>query len=385
MCHILSRILPEWKICYYQAMALNLHLGFLSSHKVASDSPPSPKFPEDDPTGLDALRLQNSQLIIALSQIEEGVIAVDPTRKIIIFNKAAENITGIASSFAVGKPIYQVLKFFDGESEVTSMTYCPIKQANSLEDSFIKSNLKLSSANSKQTYVNLVSREVVGGSKYNISCVLTFSDATQESQLEKMKLDFVTMAAHELRTPITSIKGYLEVLQQEGEKTLSAEQKTFLIRINISTQQLMSLVENLLNVSRIERGAFSVSREQVDWLNLVRQVISDFGVRAKDKRISLEFLGVSSAGKLLEAQSTPISIRADKLRVTEVLSNLIANALNYTQAGGSVKIWVESNNQEVVTYIQDTGQGIPQEAIPHLFTKFFRVSTTLDKGSKGTG
>lgn len=193
---------------------------------------------------------------------------------------------------------------------------------------------------------------------------------------EKLSLDFVTMAAHELRTPLTSLKSYLAVFLEENKGVFNDEQKTFLNRIEISAKQLASLIESLLNISRIERGVFILEKESLDWMENVKQVVTGFSSEAVEQQLTLEFK---------EPKEDVGELYVDKLRINETLSNLLSNAIAYTRPGGKVIVWVECINDEVITHVQDTGQGIPKEALPKLFTKFFRVSGALESGSKGTG
>ncbi len=193
-----------------------------------------------------------------------------------------------------------------------------------------------------------------------------------------MQVDFVSMASHELRTPLTSIIGYLNVLIDEGKDKFDPEQKDFLNKILTGAQQLSNLVSNLLNVSKVERGAISINIQSLDWNKVLTQAVDENKVQASQKNITLELVDINS--------SLP-KVQADNIRIMEVLNNLISNAVNYTQQGGSIKVSAKLQGQEVITAIQDTGKGIPPEAISHLFTKFYRVSNAQDvsSNSKGTG
>ncbi|MBI4040073.1 PAS domain-containing sensor histidine kinase [Candidatus Daviesbacteria bacterium] len=214
------------------------------------------------------------------------------------------------------------------------------------------------------------------GAKSNLGSIITIHDVSEEHELETMKMDFVSMAAHELRTPLTSIKGYLSVFINENKDKFDNDQMMFLNRINISAEQLTGLIENLLNVSRIERGVVTLNPEQVNWAENLQAVVNEFKNRAEEKRIDLSFTPAT----------VPLpTIKVDKIRINEVLGNLLSNAIAYTQPGGKVIVWAESDGKNIATHIKDTGEGIPKEAIPHLFTKFFRVSGVLEQGSKGTG
>jgi len=199
------------------------------------------------------------------------------------------------------------------------------------------------------------------------------------SPLDEMKSNFVSIAAHELRTPLTSIKGYLSVYMNDYKDKLDEDQKSLLGHISNATEELLGLVENLLNVSRIERGAMNLNLAEVNWDEVLKGVADDFNERAGQKNIQLKF--VQSVGL------PPIKV--DKVRVLEVISNLVSNAINYTNPGGTVQIWAEKgSDNDIVTHVADNGQGIPADAIPNLFTKFYRVTQGLTQGntnSEGNG
>ncbi|MBI2595644.1 PAS domain S-box protein [Candidatus Daviesbacteria bacterium] len=333
----------------------------------------------------DIILTEKNKSAVTLSSIADAVIAVDLSRNVTVFNKAAQQLTGFTAQEAIGKPIGSLIKIFENTDELSSLLYCPIKTDTFEGIVFNKQDLKLVSLkkqpqhlqpNHKEAFINLVVSHITEGTISNVGCVMTLHDITKEKQLEAMKLDFVTMAAHELRTPLTSIKGYLSVFLQESSKNLSEEQMMFLNRIDISTQQLGGLVDNLLSVSRIEKGMLSVATQPIDWTPLVKDVVNSFSNSAKEKKIQLTFIEPT--------QPVP-KVSVDRLRITEVLFNLLSNAITYTHPGGIVKVWIETAPTEIITHIGDTGEGIPKEALPHLFTKFFRVAGNLEQGSKGTG
>lgn len=322
------------------------------------------------------LKTERNKLAVTLASIVDGVIAVDLNRNIIIFNKAVEKLTGYKISEVLGKPIDQIIKIFDNVTELSPNTYSPISSASFEGIVYNKEGVKLIGLNGKEAFVNLVVGQIKEGKEANLGCILTLYDVSKEKQLEEMKLDFVSMAAHELRTPLTSIKGYMYIFLRDYRDSLNSQQITLLSRINISTQRLVSLVENLLNVTRIERGTLTISLSEIDWIDNTEEAISEIIDQAKDKKIELNFL---------KPKESPLDVTVDKSRINEVLLNLLANAISYTNSGGKVTVWIERKGNEIITHIQDNGQGIPKEALPYLFTKFFRVSGNLEQGSKGTG
>lgn len=321
------------------------------------------------------LSAERNKLSLILSGIVDAVIAVDLQKRIILFNKAAENLTGYRTVEVMYKPIDEVIKLFDNVTQISSETFCPMPQNNFEGIIYNKQGLKIFGLNQKQAYVDLLTGQIKEGSVFNLGCILTLHDVSKEMQLEEMKLDFVSMSVHELRTPLTSVTSYLYIFLRDYAKSMDAKQTSILSRINIATQRLVSLVENLLNVSRIEKGTLTLSLLPLDWIKNIDEEIAEMIDQANDKKITLEFI---------KPQQSFIVI-ADKFRINEVLSNLLANAVAYTSAGGKITVWLERKDNEVITHIQDTGAGIPKDALPHLFTKFFRVSGSLEQGSKGTG
>lgn len=321
------------------------------------------------------LRAEADRLKMILFGVSDGIIAVDNKSQVVTFNKAVEYFTGYSQEQASGLPLGDILKLFEGTRELKVEEFSPISLEGKEGIVLTKESLRLKGLN-QELFVNLLVSHIKEAKELNIGAILTLHDITKEKQLAAMQLDFVSLAAHELRTPLTSIKGYLSVLTNEKKDSLDPDSLLFLDRINISASQLMALVENLLSVSRIERGAFTVNLEPLDWTSYVRQSISDQTTRAKDKHLSLEFVEPSEA--IPQAS-------ADKLRIGEVLNNLLSNAINYTPPGGEIKVTIEKKGEEIITHVIDNGPGIPPEAQAHLFTKFFRVPGKVAAGAKGTG
>lgn len=329
------------------------------------------------------LSAERNKLSIILSGISDAVMAVDLERKIAMFNKAAERLTGYKESDILGKQVQELMRFFDNERDSTTYKgeihmdeYCPVKKDNFEGIVYHKDNVKLISKDKGERSVILTTGQIAEGLQTNVGAIITLHDVSGEEELERMKIDFVSMAAHELRTPLTAINSYLYIFMKENKGKLDTEQNMFLNRINISTQQLLSLVENLLNASRIERGTFKVYPEPIDWVEYVQQAVNQVLSRAMERKIDLQYI---------KPDSNFPKVLADKLRVNEVLLNLLANAVTYTEAGGKVTVSLALQGNEVVTTITDTGQGIPKEGLPRLFTQFYRVAGKLEQGSKGTG
>lgn len=310
---------------------------------------------------------EKNKLNEILSSIIDGIIALDFNKNVVLFNKSAQELTGYSETEVYGKPIDQLIHLFSEQNEVLSKTYC--------QGSFNQS-AKLVGKMGRQTKVNLITTQVNGTVQTNLNCILILHDLSREEELEQMKLDFVSMASHELKTPLTSIVGYLSVVLNENKEKLPKEDLQLLDKAFTAAQQLQVLIQNLLNVNKIEREQLSVSPEPIDYLAVVSKAVEDLRGQANQKSIVLNF----------PPPTEPLpKVLADRVRISEVITNLVANAINYTNPGGKVEIGIKVSPVEVTTTVSDTGIGIPKEAIPHLFNKFFRVSYAEQKVSKGTG
>src|SRR3972149_1443320 len=319
---------------------------------------------------------QKNQINSMLKSIADGVIALDFQGRILKVNPASETMFGWEENKVLGRELDEVLKISDGSEKIGFRQLLPNKP---LEEDVVvtqRKSLKAEGHQGKTVFVDLVSSAIKEGRQLGLGAIITLTDVTREKEFEEMKLDFVSMAAHELRTPLTSVRGYLSVLLEELRKKLSPEQFSFLDKAFISSTQLAALVENLLSVSRIERGALEIQTQATDWQPLVEEAYNNFLPQAKERKVSLV---------VVKPEKKLPKVSIDKFRISEVVSNLVGNALNYTPEGGRVEISMEETPEEVITHIKDNGQGIPQNALPKLFTKFFRVSGVLEQGSKGTG
>ncbi|MCL4365616.1 ATP-binding protein [Patescibacteria group bacterium] len=311
--------------------------------------------------------LENSKLNEILSSVIDGIIALDFNKNIIFLNKVSRELTGYNEAEVYGRPVDQVIHFLSEQEEILPKTYC---RGN------FNQTAKLIGKRGKQTKVNLITTQVGTAIQTNLSCIVILHDLSREEELEQMKLDFVSMASHELKTPLTSIIGYLSVFLNETKDKIPKDSLPLLDKAFIAAQQLQTLIANLLSVNKIEREQLSISLEPVDYFAILSKAIEDLRNQANQKNIVLSLI---TPGKNLP------KILADPIRLGEVITNLLSNAINYTNPGGKVEITVKISLTEVTTIVSDTGIGIPQEAMPHLFNKFFRVSSRLQKANKGTG
>ncbi len=205
--------------------------------------------------------------------------------------------------------------------------------------------------------------------------VTILHDVTREKQVSEMKSDFVSSVSHELRTPLSSIKAYVEMLV-DGEAPDEETRSEFYNIIQSETNRLSRLIDNILNISRIESGIIKVQREQVSLPAVIKEVMDVMQPQARAKNIDLS------------EPATPLyfQIYADKDMIYQALLNLVGNAIKYTPEEGSVTVEsvVDDHDRMVTVHVSDSGVGIPADALPHLFEKFYRVNDHK-KLAKGTG
>jgi two-component system phosphate regulon sensor histidine kinase PhoR len=210
-------------------------------------------------------------------------------------------------------------------------------------------------------------REVAG-------VVTILRDISREKDIVEMQSDFVSSVSHELRTPLSSIKAYIEMLV-DGEVEDDKTRQEFYNIIQSETHRLNRLIDNILNISRIESGIVRVQREEVVPADLIRQAVEVMQPQARGKRQTLQALPAPDC-----------VFYADKDMLLQAILNLIGNAVKYTPEGGTITLESRlSDDPRGVTFeVSDTGVGVPPESIPHLFDKFYRVQDHK-KLAKGTG
>lgn len=189
--------------------------------------------------------------------------------------------------------------------------------------------------------------------------------------IEQQRVALLGNIAHELRTPLAGIKGYLEGLM---DGLFPANEETF-AWMTQEVDRLDRMVDDIQNLSRIESGQFSLNFRSVDVCSVAQRVISQLQVQAHSKQISLRLL----------SQAKPVWVQADADRVAQIMINLIGNGIRYTPEGGEVTVQVVRNGRQAEISVQDNGIGIPAEALPYLFERFYRVDQSRSRTSGGSG
>lgn len=317
---------------------------------------------------------QRNKLNAIMDSMSDGIIALDKKGRIVQMNRFICHLVGIEEKNTLGKKIGEVLVLVDGEKNVTTEQILGMLVSKPDEQKAGKDmKLKVNDAESK--FVRLVVTPLSSENEV-MEAIVIIQDLTEEHALDEMKVDFVSMAAHELRTPLTAVRGYVSLFKDEYKDSLNEDQTVLIDRAEEASKKLGELVEGLLSVIRMDRVGMSLNMKAVKWGEFMNRTINDLESKASERSI-----------RLIRAvtNTEPETIVLDEVRVSEVISNLINNAIKYSPNGAEVKIWSEVKNQDLITYVEDKGPGIPKASIPHLFSKFFRVPGKLEQTNRGTG
>src|SRR5699024_2929282 len=212
--------------------------------------------------------------------------------------------------------------------------------------------------------------------EYNVlkGAVLAISDISDFKRLELMRKDFVANVSHELKTPITSIRGFAETLLDD-QALDEATQRQILHIIHEESERIYHLIDDLLTLSKLERDSLVLDKDMFQLDRLIRETESVISIQAKEKNISLQM-----------DVKNKVMIYADQQKIKQVLLNLLMNAISYTQKGGTVSVQLEEKKDEtVMVSIKDTGIGIEEKRIPRLFERFYRVDKARSRETGGTG
>lgn len=326
----------------------------------------------------ETIKEEHAKLEVVLSNIVDAVAALDDNGMIIFVNKAVLELTGKKEESLVGHPFDEHIIFTYNGQSLSHEQFFPKEHTDHPAVYSYPEPVELQSNDYQKRFIKVTGATIRQSTPTAISQIIMLHDVTKEIQLETMKLDFVSMAAHELRTPLTSIRGYTEMAQREidDKKRSDDDIKVFLERIMINATDLNTLVDNLLNVSQIEQGSLSMHLRPVEINKVVDSLLPDFQSLAAAREQTFTYDK--------PAEALPV-VLADRSKIAEVYKNIVTNALKYTPTHGTITLRIWHDEQFVYSSVSDNGPGIAADALPYMFTKFFRVQGPLEAGSKGTG
>ena len=306
----------------------------------------------------------------------EAMILVSPERLFLSVNRRFGELFSINPEDILGR------KFDDLQQEIERIFTDPTgfrgKIAGSASDVQLQFTEIISQCWPVARELELFSTPVCSANAEYIGRLYVFRDVTHEREVDRMKSEFVSLVSHELRTPLTSIKGYIDLLADGDAGELNEEQLEYLCIAKNNADRLVALINDLLDVSRIESGKVELQRTVVDLVSLIQNATSSLRPQIEAKKQHLE----------LDVSRTPHDVLADADRVTQILTNLLSNACKYTPVGGTISVTAHGEEKDRVRVeVKDTGIGLSSEEMGKLFTKFFRAKnrTTQEVGGTGLG
>ncbi|HEY7195725.1 MAG TPA: GAF domain-containing protein [Gaiellaceae bacterium] len=292
-----------------------------------------------------------------LLNIADGIVAVDRDERIVLWNATAEQVTGVPALEALGRTIREVLRR-DLAGAAQSGREQPVTIQRGGKDIF----LSVTEAVMLDAGANVAGR------------IFAFRDVSSERVLDEMKSDFVATVSHELRTPLTSIYGFAETLLRSDVDFAEPERATFLGYIASESERLITIVDDLLNVARLEAGTLGLSLVPTD----VGEAIAGVAERA---RSAIE----DGSTLVVQVPDAPLLAQADPEKVAQVLQQLVENAVKFSPEGGTITVAARRRSDYVEVRVADEGIGIPRADRERIFTKFFRTEGAPTTASKGTG
>lgn len=320
---------------------------------------------------LNQLMIEKAKDDALLTSMGDAVIAIDKDKKILVFNKAATDLTGVNLNEALNAFYENILVFVEEKEGIPVEDF--IKDAlMGMEDKKLK-HIAIVSRSGQRVPVSYSLGIVYDNDKNIVGVVVVLRDITYERMLDKMKDEFLSIASHELRTPMSAIKNLISMIFEGDYGEINEKLKDPLKDIGTSTERLIQLVNDMLDVSRIESGRLKIVLEDVHMKDLVEEVVKLMQPLVLQKQIKLVAENIGSE-----------MIRTDVNKIKEVLNNLIGNAIKFTDQG---QIVVSSKRAGNLIYISvtDSGIGIAKEDQSKLFSKFSQVNTNQFVRPAGTG
>ncbi len=291
-----------------------------------------------------------------LKNIADGVIVTDPDQKILVLNSIAESWFGLAEVEVVDQPIEKLIY----EQKLLSLIK-DVKSGSNPEDTSVEIELK--PANSKKSIVlQAKAAQVINTKGELIGIVTVFRNVTKEKEIDRMKTELVSMVAHELRSPLTSIAGFSELLLDTG--VTQDQSKEYAEIILKESNRLGDLINKFLDISRIESGKSQVNKTFVNIKHVIENILEMNMYLAERKGMDLEI-------DIPEGVST---IWVDQEMMGEVVLNLFSNAVKYSPDGKKIFITVRDKEKEQIISVADQGYGISQKSLDKVFNKFYRVT-----------
>ncbi|RHW40717.1 PAS domain-containing protein [Neobacillus notoginsengisoli] len=308
--------------------------------------------------------VQQERLSALIENIGSGLVLIDSRGYINLINKGYKELLDIDSDDILDKPYYEAIPFLEVREMVEEIFMTEQKQRKQL----------ILPVSAKRKYFDVSTLPIIGTNNVWKGVLLVIHDITELKKLEQVRKDFVANVSHELKTPVTSIKGFAETLLDGAMKDEEAL-KDFLTIILKESDRLQRLIQDLLELSKLEQQSFRLDITNFNLAAILQDIVKILEGKAAKKTINLEY----------KSNTDILEMEGDSFRLRQVIINLLINAIAYTPVGGQVILTMKDTGKRIRVSVKDTGIGIEKTELPRIFERFYRVDKARSRNSGGTG
>ncbi len=311
-------------------------------------------------------QIEKNEVEAVIRNLTAGLIMLDQKRKVILVNSQAEKMLGINRKNLFNKKL----------TEIKNDNLMKLKQLLSSAGDQQLEKKPLTFIGPPERYFEVSTAVALDPKQKPLGQIIVLNDISREKELDKTKSEFITITAHQLRTPLSGLKWALGIILDQDLGPINSKQKKVLQQGFASNEKMIDLISDLLNLTSLEEGRFAYNFSQASLSDLVQAVINDFQTYSKIKHVKIDFTKPKD-------DKSEAMIDVEKIKL--VIQNLLENAINYSPANSTVTVTLERDNHDFIFAVKDLGMGIPDKEKPRLFTKFFRGETALKTETEGNG
>jgi PAS domain S-box-containing protein len=314
-----------------------------------------------------------------LGQIADGIVIGDASGNVVFANAVARRLLGTQDADTVPSQLLSNIDSFKPNGKPFAGDELPLARATLRNETIVNEDVLVRRPDGSELIIECSATPVIGDDGVKMGGVVSFRDVTTQRTLERQKDDFLSAAAHDLKTPLTTIKGLAQILSRRAERANTPETNQLadgLNRIDATTTGMSGLINELLDISRIQMGRpLDLIRSETDLVALIRHIVSEQQHTTEQHDVSISVLTPDIKGEW------------DAVRLERAFTNLVSNAITYSPGGGRVQVTVDldgSNPARAVVRVDDDGLGIPEQDLPFVFERFHRGSNVAGR-IPGTG
>ena len=313
------------------------------------------------------LEQEQEKIKSIVDSVAEGLVFLDRRNRIGLINPAAQEMLGISSN-SVGVEIKLAV------TDPTLKRLFETCQLTTHQRKTVAHEVAVSSGG-RERVLKVLASPVISKDDLLLGTVYVFDDITREKEIDRMKSDFVSLVSHELRTPLTAIQLGVSLVLDGKAGPINEKQRSSLEKVDRQVKRLTDLINDLLDLSRIESGRIQMKREPISLVDIAVSRLEEMKPQADSKGVKLD----------LEVEGEIPMTVGDEARIGQVITNLLSNALKFTPQGGQVKVRLSRQGDMILTEVIDTGPGIPEEERERIFDKFYQLSDFKTRSQGGSG